>query len=45
MYFFCETTHAKEMKLNKTAAEAWVKKGAQPTETVRSILKKNGILD
>ena len=28
----------KEMKLNKVAAEAWVKKGAQPTDTVKYLL-------
>ncbi len=25
-------------------AKAWIKNGAQPTETVRSLLKKNGVL-
>ena len=29
---------SKEMKLNKAAAEAWVKKGAQPTDTVKYLL-------
>ena len=28
----------KEMKLNKEAAEAWIKKGAQPTETVKYLI-------
>ena len=28
----------KEMKLNKVSAEAWVKKGAQPTDTVKYLL-------
>ena len=25
-------------------AKTWIKNGAQPTETVRSLLKKNGVL-
>lgn len=28
----------KEMKLNKVSAEAWVKKGAQPTDTVKYLM-------
>ncbi|MCQ2744677.1 MAG: 30S ribosomal protein S16 [bacterium] len=28
----------KEMKLNKESAEAWVKKGAQPTDTVKYLM-------
>ena len=28
----------KEMKLNKESAEAWVKKGAQPTDTVKYLI-------
>lgn len=28
----------KEMKLNKAGAEAWIKKGAQPTDTVKYLL-------
>ena len=38
----------KEMKLNKEAALEWVKKGAQPTETVQYLLnncKADGSLD
>ena len=27
-----------EMKLNKASAEAWVKKGAQPTDTVKYLM-------
>ena len=29
---------SKEMKLNKTSAEAWIQKGAQPTDTVKYLL-------
>ena len=28
----------KEMKLNKASAEAWISKGAQPTETVKYLI-------
>ncbi len=30
----------KELKLDKTKAEEWIKKGAKPTETVLTLLKK-----
>lgn len=30
--------------LNKDAAKKWIKNGAQPTDTVRSILSKQGVL-
>ncbi|MBI3590308.1 MAG: 30S ribosomal protein S16 [Candidatus Melainabacteria bacterium] len=30
----------KELKLDKSKAENWIKKGALPTETVRTLLKK-----
>jgi small subunit ribosomal protein S16 len=32
-------------KLNTEKIKAWLGKGAQPTDTVRQILKKAGILD
>ena len=34
-----------EIKIDKEAIKEWIKKGAQPTDTVRSLLKKNGILE
>ena len=33
----------KEMKLNKASAESWISKGAQPTDTVKSILTQTGV--
>lgn len=33
------------IKLNNEKAAAWLEKGAQPTETVRQILKNAGLLD
>ena len=38
----------KDMKLNKENAEAWIKKGAQPTDTVKYLIancKADGSLD
>ena len=32
-----------ELKLNTERAKEWLSKGAQPSDTVRSILKKAGI--
>ena len=33
-----------EVKINSERAQQWIKNGAQPTETVRDILKKAGVL-
>ena len=33
-----------ELKVNNEAAAEWIKKGAQPTETVRALLKKSGAI-
>ena len=30
----------KELKIDKLKAEAWIKKGAMPTETITTLLKK-----
>ena len=37
-------TNPAEIKINAEKAEAWLKNGAQPTETVKSLLKKSGIV-
>ena len=34
-----------EVKIDAEKAQAWLAKGAQPTETVKSLLKKSGIVD
>jgi small subunit ribosomal protein S16 len=36
---------SKELKLNNEKANDWIKKGVQPTETVRSLLKKSGAIE
>jgi len=37
-------TDPSEIKIDAEAAQKWIKNGAQPTETVRSLLKKSGII-
>ena len=32
-------------KVDVESAKSWIVKGAQPTETVKSILKKSGVID
>ncbi|MBQ0110633.1 MAG: 30S ribosomal protein S16 [Oscillospiraceae bacterium] len=34
----------KEVKIDGEKAKAWIKNGAQPTDTVKALLKKNGVL-
>ena len=34
-----------EIVINEERAKVWLKNGAQPTETVKSLLKKSGIID
>lgn len=34
-----------EFKVDGEKVKEWIKNGAQPTETVKSLLKKNGIID
>ena len=34
-----------EIKINAEKAQTWLKNGAQPTETVKSLLKKSEIID
>jgi len=33
-----------ELKIDAEKAEKWLKAGAQPTDTVRALLKKNGMI-
>ena len=34
-----------ELKVDKEKAQSWLKNGAQPTDTVRALLKKSGAID
>lgn len=33
-----------EIKIDAERAQKWIKNGAQPTDTVRALLKKSGVL-
>ena len=38
-------TEPAEISIDGEKAKAWIGKGAQPTETVKALLKKSGIVD
>ena len=38
------TSEEKQVSIDADAAKKWIGNGAQPTETVRAILKKQGII-
>ncbi len=38
-------TDPAEFKIDADKAKTWIKNGAQPTDTVKSLLKKNGVID
>ncbi len=42
--FYDPTKEPNLIKLDAEKAKAWLANGAQPTDTVRSILKKQGVL-
>ncbi|MCL1877923.1 MAG: 30S ribosomal protein S16 [Defluviitaleaceae bacterium] len=37
------TRHPAEVRIDTDAAKEWISKGAQPTDTVRALLKKSGM--
>ena len=41
--YYNPLTNPAEIKIDAEKAQTWIKNGAQPTETVRSILKKSNI--
>lgn len=43
--YYSPTTNPAEIKIDVEKAQTWVKNGAQPTETVKSLLKKAGITE
>ena len=43
--YYNPQTEPAEIKLDADKAKDWLAKGAQPTETVKSLLKKSGIVD
>lgn len=36
--------NGEKVRLNSERIQYWISKGAQPTETVRGLLKKNGVM-
>lgn len=38
-------TEPAEIKLDKDAAKKWISNGAQPTDTVRALFRKTGLLE
>jgi len=38
-------TNPAEVKIDAEKAKAWLANGAQPTDTVKALFKKNGIID
>lgn len=43
--YYNPLTDPATVKVDGEKAKQWIATGAQPTETVRSIFKKNGIID
>ena len=43
--YYNPTTNPADIKIDVEKAQTWVKNGAQPTETVKSLLKKAGMTE
>jgi small subunit ribosomal protein S16 len=43
--YYNPMTNPAEVKIDAEKAKKWISNGAQPTETVRDLLKKSGVLD
>jgi small subunit ribosomal protein S16 len=43
--YFDPTKEPSVVKIDADKAKAWIAKGAQPTDTVKTILKKEGIIE
>ena len=42
--YYNPLTNPADIKINAEKAEKWLQNGAQPTDTVKSLLKKSGIV-
>ena len=42
--YYNPMTNPAEVKIDAEKAQAWIKNGAQPTDTVRTLLKNAGVL-
>ena len=43
--YYNPLTEPAEIKIDADKAKQWIKNGAQPTDTVKALLKKSGIVD
>ena len=43
--YYNPMTNPAEVKIDAEKAQKWIKNGAQPTDTVKALLKKSGIID
>ena len=43
--FYNPMTNPADVKIDAEKAKKWISNGAQPTDTVRDLLKKSGVLD
>ena len=43
--YYNPLTNPVEIKIDADKAKKWINNGAQPTETVKALLKKSGIVD
>ena len=43
--YYNPQTEPAEIKIDADKAKSWIVKGAQPTDTVKALLKKSGIID
>ncbi len=43
--YYNPVTDPAEVKVNVERASYWVKNGAQPTQTVKTLLKNNGVIE
>ncbi|WFD08970.1 30S ribosomal protein S16 [Tepidibacter hydrothermalis] len=43
--YYNPVSQPKQIKINDERASKWLNDGAQPTDTVKSLFKKNGIME
>ena len=43
--YYNPMTNPAEVKIDAEKAKTWLSNGAQPTDTVKALFKKNGIID
>jgi small subunit ribosomal protein S16 len=43
--YYNPLTNPSQVKIDAEKVQSWIKKGAQPTDTVRALLKKNGVIE